>query len=252
MSEWRLYLNVGNTSAQLGVWQEGSWLHVSRKPARAALGAMRDLCEVLALDREELSTVAACFSTAASGVWEAATEVVLERPVALMGRDFRAEIQTRYHQPEELGQDRVANILAAVAAGYAPCLILDAGTCLTADVVDAEGVHQGGAIAPGLRAGLEGVLAGAPHLAHSVPTLPLEEAAALGLDTRENLALGLTVALLGTAEALIRRLRQMTNPPAQVILTGGDAPLLAAGLEADAEVRPELTLEGLRLAHERA
>ena len=76
--------------------------------------------------------------------------------------------------------------------------------------------------------------------------------AALGLDTRENLALGLTAALLGTAETLVRRLRQMTNPPAQVILTGGDAVFLAEGLDLDARVQPELTLEGLRLAHERA
>lgn len=250
MSQARLYLNVGNTSVQMGVWSEDHWRHLTREPAAAALGSLHEFREALALEGEELASVAASFSTATPAVWEAAIEAVLERPVAVLGRDFQPRIETDYYRPEQLGQDRAANVLAAVAEGKAPCLILDAGTCLTADLVDERGVHLGGAIAPGLRAGMEGMLASAPHLSASLPSLPLEQAPDLGRDTRENLALGLTAALLGTAARLAERLRLMTNPPARVILTGGDATLLAANLQVEAEVWPELTLEGLRRAYE--
>jgi type III pantothenate kinase len=248
---WRLYLNVGNSSAQMGLWSGDRWLCILREPAGSPLTALWSLAEDLRLDPAALESVAACLSTANYTLWEAAAEAILGRSLQIMGRDFRAEVATRYHDPRQLGQDRVANIVAARAAGYAPCLILDAGTCLTADLLNARGVHLGGAIAPGLPAALEGVLAMAPHLAAAAPDLPLETIPTEpARDTTLNLALGLAACLTGTAQALVDRLGQMTEPPAQVILTGGDAALLAESLTGPARVETDLTLEGLRAAYE--
>jgi type III pantothenate kinase len=251
VNAWRLYLNVGNTSAQIGLWSGDRWLCTLREPAGSPLTALWALAADLRLAPAALESVAACVSAADATLWEAAAEAILGRRLEILGRDFFGALETRYRDPRQLGADRVANLVAARAAGYAPCLILDAGTCLTADLLDATGVHQGGAITPGLPAARAGILLAAPHLAPATPALPLEALpAGLGLDTAENLALGLAAALGGTAQALVDRLGQMTESPAQVILTGGDAEFLAAWLPGPTLVRPDLTLDGLRISYE--
>ncbi len=203
------------------------------------------------LPAEDPDVVAACFSRPDREPWLVTVEARLGLRPLVLGQDFAAPIQTCYRDPRQLGADRAANVLAAVAAGEHPCLILDAGTCLTADLVGADGVHLGGAIAPGLPAARAGILAGAPHLApHLPPAQGISAPAGAGVDTAENLALGLESALVGTAQALVDHLQQMTESPAEVILTGGDARLLEDRLRGPAQLRLELTLEGLRLAYE--
>jgi type III pantothenate kinase len=184
-------------------------------------------------------------------LWRAAAPAALGRSLLVMGQDIRAEIKTLYHDPEQLGQDRVANVLAVRAGNLYPCLILDAGTCLTADVLDGEGVHLGGAIAAGGPALLRGVLGLAPHLAGFAEQVgELEVPGDWGQTTEENLELGWEMGLWGIADALVERYWHVTDEGGDVILTGGDARCVEALMAAPGVVMPLLTLEGLRLAWE--
>jgi len=120
---------VGNSSAQLGVWSEGRWQQVLRAAVDNPEAALRSL----ALPREGLEGTAACFSRPEPEPWLAAVKAVFGQRPPVLGQDFLAPIHTHYRDPRQLGADRAANVLAAVNAGEAPCIILDAGTCLTAD-----------------------------------------------------------------------------------------------------------------------
>lgn len=254
MSKWNVYLNLGNHSAQWGIWDGEQWVAEGRQQQATPLAIMRQVAEAAdahGLERKHLSSPAACTSAALLSRWCEAVFTALDRPLLVLGIDFQAKINTRYTNPSELGQDRRANLLAAREAGSLPSLILDAGTCLTADIISRQGEHLGGAIAAGLPAALMGILARAPHLLPAAPALPLADwPKGPGLSTAENLALGLALGLVGTTEAMISRLQEMTEQPAPVILTGGDARLLEELLSVPAEVQPYLTLEGVRLAHQ--
>jgi len=84
-----------------------------------------------------------------------------------------------------------------------------------------------------------------------MPGLPLPLIrAGSGLDTHENLALGLVLALAGTAQALVGHLQQMTESPCRLYLPAATPSYWPSAWRGPAEVRPELTLDGLRLAHE--
>ena len=56
-----------------------------------------------------------------------------------------------YPKPETIGPDRLANALAARSMFGAPALVVDFGTAVTFDVIDARGNYTGGIIAPGLQ-----------------------------------------------------------------------------------------------------
>ncbi len=251
MNQARLHVNLGNSSLQWGVWEaRGGWLAEGRLSAGEPGPTWGTLAGMLPGNlAAEVPVVA---SRADAERWMVAGTQGLAKNMVVMGRDFRGVFATAYHRPEQLGQDRVANVIAARVEGLYPCLILDAGTCLTADVLDMEGRHQGGAIAAGGPALLAGVSRRAPHLGTAAERarvmLGLPE---WGRSTEENLALGWELGLVGIAEAIVRRYRRVTDTEGAVILTGGDAEFLAEHLGQAALMRPRLTLEGLRLAYEK-
>ena len=251
----RLYLNLGNTSVQWGVWdaQEG-WVADGRVALRSLRSSLQEIGDTLAerdLIRRIEVTVPVVGSRADAAEWGNAVLDSLGRQIAVMGLDFPVEIETLYHDPAQLGQDRLANLVAARAEELYPCLVLDAGTCLTADVLDGDGVHGGGAIAAGGPALWAGVLYRAPHLAAALSNWPDTEAlVGWGRTTGENLALGWELGLRGITAGLVARYREMTDCGGDVILTGGDAGRIAGGMDGSVVMRPLLTLEGLRLAWE--
>jgi type III pantothenate kinase len=61
-------------------------------------------------------------------------------------------VALKYPNPGTLGPDRLANAIAARHHYGAPAIVVDFGTAVTFDVIDAEGNYVGGVIAPGLAA----------------------------------------------------------------------------------------------------
>ncbi|MDE2290573.1 MAG: type III pantothenate kinase, partial [Elusimicrobia bacterium] len=150
--------------------------------------------------------------------------------------------------PREVGADRVLNALAARELYGAPAVVVDFGTATTFDCLSRRGDYLGGAILPGPRLA-------AKALALHTAKLPEVDIAptrrVIGRDTVECIQAGLYWGYVGMIEGLLRRtLRELKAPRAKVLLTGGLAPLFAAGIPGARHV-PSLTLEGLRLAYER-
>lgn len=147
-----------------------------------------------------------------------------------------------YQTPHTLGPDRMA---AAVGAwSEAPgqnLLIIDAGTCVTYDIVSAAGVFEGGNIAPGLTMRLQ-----AMHdytrrlpLVEVPPRLPW-----IGRNTAEALqAGGIGGMVLEMAGMMAKYRRRWKN--LKVFLTGGDANFFGNHLKRRIFVSPELVLKGL-------
>ncbi len=147
-----------------------------------------------------------------------------------------------YQTPHTLGTDRMA---AAVGAwSEAPghnILIIDAGTCVTYDIVSAAGIYEGGNIAPGLRMRLQ-----AMH--EFTQRLPLVDIPLrlpwLGRNTTEALQAGGVGGMLLEMGGMITRYRRRLEN-LKVFLTGGDANFFGNHLKRRIFVSPELVLKGL-------
>ena len=76
------------------------------------------------------------------------SNVKLVEPLKQYGR-----LTLSYDDPSKLGVDRFLAMLAALERFLnQPLLVIDAGSAVTFDVIDAKGMHQGGLIMPGIRA----------------------------------------------------------------------------------------------------
>jgi len=150
-----------------------------------------------------------------------------------------------YPKPNSIGPDRLANAVAAKNCFGAPVVVVDFGTAVTFDVVNAKGNYVGGIIAPGLAAMTN-------YLHEKTALLPKIEIreikTAIGKSTEEAMLVGAVHGYRGLVRELIAELkRELRAKKLPVVATGGYAKLIAAKLPEISAVAPDLTLEGLRL-----
>ncbi len=151
-------------------------------------------------------------------------------------------------EPEQLGQDRIANAYGALT--HFPlndCIVIDIGTAITADYVAKEGRYAGGMIYPG-------AILCAKALAQYTDKLPevspSKTGSALGKTTETHIQNGIYWGQLGAIERMIAELKMTSAAPAavKVLATGGptrDAELSQDLSELVDLIDPELTLLGL-------
>ena len=167
-------------------------------------------------------------------------DVAVERLTA----DTPLPIKLDYKTPETLGADRVADACGAVSLHPGePCLVIDAGTCITVDFVDAKGVYHGGAIMLGLKMNLQAL----HTFTAKLPLIDLEgveKAPVLGRSTEESILAGTLGATLLALAGYVTLYKEKA-PGLRVLLTGGDAEKLMASGANGWEHVPHLTLIGL-------
>ena len=147
-----------------------------------------------------------------------------------------------YREPERMGVDRWLAVVAAWQRCQAPVLVVDAGSALTLDMVDASAQHLGGWIVPGLELMRSSLLSGTAGI--RLPQLAATSAVRSGRDTGEAVGFG-TVAMMQDFVAARFAAFAAVHQDARLVLTGGDAGLFEQ-IAVDAVVRvPELVMDGL-------
>lgn len=230
-----LLLDIGNTRLKWAVFEQGQ---LALGGAVIHDGKPADALSALDLD-EPLSIRVASVAGPANEL--ALKKVCLARwqqvPQFARAESQRDGLRNGYEQPQRLGVDRWMAMLAAWSAHRSACLVVDAGTALTVDAIDAGGRHLGGLIAAGLQTSERAVLGATRFPARDVP-LPVH--AGLGLDTEACVRQGAMLSVLGAIDRAAASV-----PGAQRILTGGDAETLLPFLGKDWALRPALVFEGL-------
>lgn len=168
----------------------------------------------------------------------------------VVGEDLRLPIALLVDSKDEVGADRIVNAYAAwQLLGAGPIVVADFGTAITLDVVSAKGEYLGGAIAPGFQTAAR-ALSSQTALLPYVKVTPADHA--IGRNTIDALRSGLYFGLIGLVDALCERVAAELPTPPHWLATGGDAPMVAERSRFLRDVRPNLTLDGLRLGWEAA
>jgi type III pantothenate kinase len=182
-------------------------------------------------------------STVVAGGLDGIARALHARGVALevAGRELVCPLELAYATPATLGTDRWLVALAAWRAEGA-AIVVQCGTAITADAVDARGRFLGGAIAPGLRAMAKGLAGAAPALPEwSSP----DEVLLPATTSQASVDAGVTLAFCGAVERLTQDLR-VALPQAKLLLTGGDAQVFVRHGRVPCTHVPDLLHQGLR------
>jgi type III pantothenate kinase len=215
----------------------------------AALGAaLKELWDTMPPGRK---LVAASVNPAALKALEAAAMEHMKTPVLVVGRELPLPMPTELAHPEQVGVDRLCAAVAAYDHLGAACVVGDFGTAITIDCVSPEGVFKGGAIMPGLSMS-------ARALHEHTAQLPEVELAppdwVYGRDTRQAIVGGLVHGARGALRELVEAYATDLGVWPVVIITGGDAKLIAPDASESELVQaivPDLTLRGVAIAYYR-
>ncbi len=162
-------------------------------------------------------------------------------PIVIHARAEQLGVRHCYAQPETLGADRWAALIAARGLTPANACIVDCGTAVTVDALAADGQFRGGAIFPGLRLLRESLVRGTG----GIRTVEGRTDSALGCSTPDAVAGGTQHGLIGAVTLLVAEQIAALGGQAEIFLTGGDAPLLRAHLKPPVREVPDLVLKGL-------
>ena len=169
----------------------------------------------------------------------------------VVGPGVRSGLPMLTDNPREVGTDRVANAIAALDAFGAPCVVVDAGTATTFDVVNAQGQYVGGAIAPGLQISLQALQEHGAQLRQVELSAPR---AVIAKNTVEAIQSGAVFGFAGQVDAIVTRIVSELGRSAEeveVIGTGELSGFVSDHCSTVGRCEPWLTLEGLRIIFDR-
>jgi len=153
-------------------------------------------------------------------------------------------IKVLLRNPKEVGDDRLANAVAAHERFGGPLIIVDFGTATTFDVLDPDGNYVGGVIAPGINLSMEALHMGAAQLPR-VSVVDPGNTPVVGDSTVSAMESGVFWGYVGLIEGLVGRIQSERGGSHKVVATGGFADLFAAATSVLEYVEPHLTLYGL-------
>lgn len=160
-----------------------------------------------------------------------------------------AGVRNGYAEPWRLGADRwIAMLGARRLLAEAPVCVVDVGTALTLDVVDARGTHRGGLIVPGPDLMVSSLLRGTRGIrrrATGAAAAPSSAGSPWGRTTLAALERGAIESCAGVIERGFAEARRRFGPRTRLLVTGGAAPSLRRALPRGARLVPALVLEGL-------
>ncbi len=169
--------------------------------------------------------------TCAKELWPEIEIIIPKAQVELLG------VHNAYAHPEKLGVDRWLGLLAIRQLTQQPSCIIDCGTAITIDFINAAGQHLGGVISPGL-------MLMKRALANGTAQLPFSEARfELGLGN--NTTVAIDSGTLYAATGLIEKTVTSQKSEFKLFLTGGDATLISTELRLKITIYDDLVLQGL-------
>lgn len=184
-------------------------------------------------------------SIALASVVELGVEVlsiVNEKHVLLVNADTPIPISNTYSSPETLGTDRICAAVGAHALYPSnTTLAIDMGTCITYELVTADGKYLGGSISPGLNMRFRAL----SEFTSKLPLLaPKTNVPLVGFDTRTSIRSGVQHGIRFEVEGIIDSYFQQ-YPDLKIVGTGGDFRFFASAFKRPIFADPILVLRGL-------
>ncbi|MDB5242981.1 MAG: type pantothenate kinase [Spirosoma sp.] len=250
----QIIVDIGNTDAVFGLYNQTTWQHIWRTPARPTESAVSYEGRLRLWLLEADISLSAIQSTVVSSVVPDLIPTMRSMLQGLFGLEpivvgpaVYPLLPLEILRPHEIGADLVANALAAYTRYHRNCVVVDFGTALTFTTVSGDGRMLGVAIAPGLKTAIRSLFANTAQL----PEVPIEvPSSALGLNTTHAIQAGVVLGYEGLVRSLIDRIRAELGDDCMAIATGGLSGQIPTLHNAFAHVVPSLTLEGVRLIGE--
>lgn len=250
-----LTVDIGNTNVVFGLYDGQSLVQTFRASTDRTRTADEYgvlLHQLFALRGLDASCVGAAIIASVvpplTDVMADAIRHAFAREPLVVGPGLKTGVAVLYENPRDVGADRIVNAVAAFERVQGAVIVVDFGTATTFDCISPKGEYLGGVIVPGVQVSLDGLLARAAKLTRIELAEPPR---VVGRNTTHALQSGVVFGYASLVDGMVERLERELGFTCQVLSTGGLAPLIVKHTLRAQQVDPHLTLEGLRILHDR-
>ena len=235
LKQVNIVIDQGNTSAKVGVFDRQKMLtSFIFKPLQ--IEKIRKILNEFSISRGILSAVTDVNSEIINLLSSRLTEFIMLDDNTLL------PVQIKYNTPQTLGKDRVAAIVGAKQLQPGKnVLVIDAGTAITYDFLDASGCYWGGNISPGMTARFKA-------LNQYTKRLPLldenGDIPQLGYDTETAIRAGVVHGIVKEIDSYLDEYK-LHHPDILFFLTGGHSFYFETRLKNSIFANENLVLNGL-------
>lgn len=208
-----IIVDIGNTVAKVAVF-DGTTIVEVVHDSNVTLEQLPDICCKYRCERAIVATVVDLSEQALARLSELAI------PVLWLNEKTPLPVENLYETPHSLGYDRIAAVVGAnEQLPGKDLLVIDAGTCITYEFIDAAGRYHGGNISPGMQMRFKAL----HQFTGKLPLIASEgRQLSLGKDTETAIRAGVLKGMEYEISGYIMALKYK-YPQLFVFLTGGDA-----------------------------
>ncbi|KAA0212234.1 type III pantothenate kinase [bacterium] len=241
-----LAVDIGNSNATFAIMRDRQARQTFDLPSNSSPEELHaELRSRLTAQELKLPGVIASVNPRACSAIETALRRCGVHELAVLGRDYKVPIDNRTAMPDQVGQDRLVNALAATRHSQGQAIVVDFGTAITFDVLK-DGAYCGGVITPGIGLAMEAL-----HQRTALLPLvkPQGKPPILGRDTVSAINAGVFYGYIGLVRNIIGELHTVFESKPRVLATGGYGNYIAPHIPEIEESLPHLTHEGIALSH---
>ncbi|MHC4157710.1 MAG: type III pantothenate kinase [Planctomycetota bacterium] len=248
-------VDIGNTNITIGLFLDGQEQFIKSIPGRS----QSELTDCLKSAWDEIPIVKSSKEKKRNGVivissvkpsWTKLVEQIAKKALGekihVIGKDIPLPITLWVDEPDKVGTDRVVSAAAAYAVAQEAVVVADFGTAVTIDLVDDNGIFQGGVICPGLEIGAQALKESTEQLPKIKVTKP---EGPYGKTTNQAINCGLYYSAIATLQEVIRRYAEKIGRWPHTVLTGAAAEIIKDDCDFIDSYVPNLVVKGIALTY---
>ena len=223
-------IDIGNSQVKIGLFEEDKLLEAKNVESAAIFKYLQE------------NNVSKVIISTVNDNLSLTKELEKSYPnLLILKQETPVPLNIDYETPNTLGIDRVAAAVGAINRFNGPLVVVDAGSCITCDLIDSSNFFKGGTISPGLQMRLQAMHTFTAKLPLLKLTAPKQ---LVGTSTNDAMLSGVVNGSRQEIGGLIKE-HQKIYPDLRVIICGGDAIYFDKIIEFNIFVLPNLVLEGL-------
>ena len=246
-----LAIDIGNTNIVVGCIEEEKIYFIERistNHTKTELEYAIDLKTILDIHHIKRSAIISSVVPQITNAAKLAVEKILKKEPMVLGPGVKTGLNIVLDNPGEMGADRVADAVAALAQYPVPLVIVDMGTATTISVLDDKKRYIGGMILPGVRISLDALTSRASQLSG----ISIEEPKRLiGRNTVDCMKSGILYGNAAAVDGIVDRIEEELGQKVTVIATGGMSKKIIPHCKREMIWDGDLLLKGLQIIYDK-
>ena len=240
----KLLIDIGNTNSSMSLWDNSKLSMVNNSSNKKLFVALRKYSKKNLEKIIFISVVSIkenkVIKNQLKKIFKCNVEQIKSSP-KLFG------VINGYERPKKLGDDRWSAIVGSYIFYQEPLIIVDCGTAISIDIINSEGVHQGGYILGGFNGYTESF-----QKAYNLKNIRLKESTILQKKsfprkTETGITEGYLLMVLSTVENIYYQFRKNQKISPKLLISGGYGKIISKKLSVKNLYEPDLVLKSIGL-----